>query len=145
MYCRGVGTIAGMTGAGTAAWSSATRTGSRTSTGTATADDVDDSWAVDADGEVKDGTLDDVEEDLKVDVGVTVTGGAGLLGPGARSAMTPWRRRRSAIRSRTDAVLAEGAGLAMLATTRWRRSAIRSRTDALLTEGAMAARDLCWC
>ena len=54
-------------------------------------------------------------EDLRIDVGVTLTGGVGLLEPEAR-----------------------------LATTRWRRLAIRSRTDALLTEGATLARDLCW-
>lgn len=65
---------------------------------------------------VKDDTLDDVEEGLRVDIGVTLTGGAGLLGPGASLAMT-----------------------------RWRRSAIRSETDALLAGEAILARDRCWC
>ena len=85
----------------------------------AAAEDVDDGWAIETGAAVvvvDDGTLDDVEEDLKVDVGVTLTEGVDLLGPGARLAMT-----------------------------RWRRSAILSRTDALLAEGAMLARDLCRC
>lgn len=65
---------------------------------------------------VNDGTLDDAEKDLRVDVGVTLTRGVGLLEPGASFAMT-----------------------------RWRRSAIRSETDTLLAEGAILARDLCRC
>lgn len=80
-YFRGAGT-AGITGSGTA-----------------TASGVDDGSEVDAGAAVmgvKEGTLDDVE-DLEVDVGVTVTGGVGLLRPGARLAMARWRR--SAIRS----------------------------------------------
>lgn len=84
-----------------------------------TSDGIDDGWEVDAGAVVtgsKDGTLDDVEEDLIVDAGVILTGGVDLLGPGARLAMT-----------------------------RWRRSAIRSETDALLAKGAILARDLCWC
>lgn len=109
--------------------------------GTTTVDAVDGGWKVDAGAAVmgvKERTLDDVEEGLRVDVGVNLT-----------------RWRRSAIRSRTDAVLTGraistgGAGLcepgARLAITRWRRWAIRSRTDAVLTEGAILARDLCWC
>lgn len=82
-YFRGAGTAAGITGSGTA-----------------TASGVDDGSEVDAGAAVmgvKEGTLDDVEEDLEVDVGVTVTGGVGLLRPGARLAMARWRR--SAIRS----------------------------------------------
>lgn len=84
-----------------------TATGSTTS-GRVTADGVDDGWEVDAGMAamgVKDRTLDDVEEDLRVDDGVTLTGGVGLLAPGVRLAMTRWRR--SAIRSRTDTVQAE--------------------------------------
>ena len=107
--------------------------------GTTTADGVDGGWEVDAGAAVmgvKEYTLDDFEEGLRVDVGVNLAGGAGLVEPGARWAVTRWRR--SAIRSRTDAVLTGGAGIlgpgARLEMTRWRRSAIRSRTDAVRTE-----------
>ena len=95
------------TAAGAAAGTATGKAAGMSATETATAGDVA-GWAV--------MTLDDVEEGLRVDVGVTLTGGVGLLEPGARLAMT-----------------------------RWRRSAIRPETDALLTEGAMLSRDLCRC
>ena len=62
-----------------------------------TVDGVDEEFVV---ASVKAGTLDDVEGDLRVDGGVVLKAGVGLLEPGARLAMT--RRRRSAIRSETD-------------------------------------------
>lgn len=154
-YCRGRGaaTTAGVSATEIAATGTAVKgvmAAETAAAGTMVADGIDGGCKIDAGAavmDVKGGTLDDVEEDLRVDVGVNLTGGAGLVEPGARLAATRWRR--SAIRSRTDTVLAEGAGLlepgARLAITRWRRSAIRSRTDAVLTEGAMLARDLCWC